>query len=272
MKKLICILLCAILFTVPVFADVAVEPYGNDFYMKHMDECDFKNHNYYVNGDEGYVTLWESPEAKKPLRNFENGETVFISVTYDDWGATEYRKDNGEWVTGWLPMDGLVERYESRHFCSEFASEIFEDESLRYALEDYECSGDGVYFYTYPGSGETMYCIEAESIEMWGNMPSFDSFYTDADGHTWGSVPYYYGIKSCWVCLDDPENAELPMLIDRRPEFKGQDNTADIQSAEPVRGEPLKSENTTAVYIAVAGIAVAVVAAALIIFKKKKHN
>ena len=34
--------------------------------------------------------------------------------------------------------------------------------------------------------------------------------FTDPAGRTWGEIGYFYGIRNCWVCIDDPYNGALP--------------------------------------------------------------
>lgn len=55
--------LMALTLAMPAFADVMWEPYGNNFYEAHRDECQYENRTYLANGPEGYLTLRESLQS-----------------------------------------------------------------------------------------------------------------------------------------------------------------------------------------------------------------
>ena len=54
-------LLALLALCVPARADILWEPYGNIFYEKHFGSCDYIGRDYYANGAEGFVTLWDAP-------------------------------------------------------------------------------------------------------------------------------------------------------------------------------------------------------------------
>ena len=263
MKRIVSFVLCLLILVVPAFADVPSLPYPNGFYKLHQNQCSYVDKLYWVNGSEGYVTLWNSPNQEKAIENIPNGESVVVEVRWNEWGCIN-RRYGDKRMAVWVPMDCLAENYGSEHFRKEFASELFEDMSLEYALKDYKCvSEEGVCFYSYPGSGE----VERRTdIGDWHDTPAFLIFYTDADGRTWGMEDYYYGIKNCWVCLDDPENAELPMTLDRQPKLRPA--KADCENAPFIH----YGTRQTTVYIASAAAGLAAVGAALIIYKKRRSR
>lgn len=51
-------------------ADVLWEP-DNNFYVKNADQCDYIGRQYYTNGDEGFITLWDAPAV--PGRSTSSG-------------------------------------------------------------------------------------------------------------------------------------------------------------------------------------------------------
>ena len=66
MRKVLSIfltLLALLALCVPARADMLWEPYGNIFYDKHFGSCDYIGRDYYANGAEGFVTLWDAPAA-----------------------------------------------------------------------------------------------------------------------------------------------------------------------------------------------------------------
>ena len=39
----------------------------------------------------------------------------------------------------------------------------------------------------------------------------YGSTFTDEEGHQWGNVGYYMGNRDFWVCVDEPQNPNLPV-------------------------------------------------------------
>lgn len=118
--------LMALTLAMPAFADVMWEPYGNNFYEAHRDECQYENRTYLANGPEGYLTLRESPQSSAEVINIVNGESVYVGYLWtdgkgDQWGVAEYgvTSDSGErtWHDGWAPLSQLALVYD--HICFE---------------------------------------------------------------------------------------------------------------------------------------------------------
>ena len=42
----------------PARADVLWEP-NNSFYERHRDQCEYIGRQFYANGDQGFITLWD---------------------------------------------------------------------------------------------------------------------------------------------------------------------------------------------------------------------
>lgn len=134
------LLLCLLLPSTAA-ADVIWEPYGNDFYDSHKDECRYEDEAYIINGGGGNVTALDQPDGKGKI-SIENGEQITVLFTYDNsgesWGVFEYRKDEaGEAVSAWVKMSELVKVYDGIDFFAEHESEIT------------EIAGDGGGSYTY---------------------------------------------------------------------------------------------------------------------------
>ena len=65
--------LMALTLAMPAFADVMWEPYGNNFYEAHRDECQYENRTYLANGPEGYLTLRQRPQSSAEVIYRVNG-------------------------------------------------------------------------------------------------------------------------------------------------------------------------------------------------------
>lgn len=46
---------------------------------------------------------------------------------------------------------------------------------------------------------------------IWEDSFDYGSEFTDEEGMHWGNVGYYMGNKDFWVCIDEPENPDLPV-------------------------------------------------------------
>ena len=198
MKHKLLTLLLALLtisaLTVPASADVIWEP-QDSFYEKHSSECTYVNRQFTAKGPEGKVILYKSPVLPEQVTVWENGYQAYISFTYKDsygivWGIFE--GENG--MTGWMPMAYMEAVYDSISF-----QEEFEDEIQDHIGElDESCMGEEVFFWKYPGSRDN------NSIIIRNNIPQYRWVYEDPDGHRFGRVAYYFGLRDVWVCIDAP--------------------------------------------------------------------
>ena len=192
---MMCAILCfCALWVRPVRADVIWEPVDS-FYEKHSSECTYVNRQFTAKGPEGKVILYKSPVLPEQVTVWENGYQAYISFTYKDsygivWGIFE--GENG--MTGWMPMAYMEAVYDSISF-----QEEFEDEIQDHIGElDESCMGEEVFFWIYPGSRDN------NSIIIRNNIPQYRWVYEDPDGHRFGRVAYYFGLRDVWVCIDAP--------------------------------------------------------------------
>lgn len=201
--------LMALTLAMPAFADVMWEPYGNDFYDAHRDECQYENRTYLANGSEGYLTLMESPQSVAEVYNVPNGERVYVGYLWTDgqgqqWAVGDYAvQEEGQtwkWYYGWAPLDELALIYDHLSFEEDHGSEF----------QEYDGSGDGLteaYLYSYPNGSYQTLLVEAKEYQPFSE--TFQYLYTDENGLRWTFVGYYMGSRNAWVCIDDPLNENL---------------------------------------------------------------
>ena len=274
----------------PVKADAIWEP-RSEFYEEHASECEYNARNYIANGPDGVVKIYVSPENSTVVDTLENGVSVCVLFTYVDedgieWGVVENYNDALR--TGWLPMEYMTVVYDYISFKEEYGAEFVEESG---AL-DVEYSGQKVRFWSYPGAKGTGYEMDIFE-EEW--MPEYNQVFVDEEGHKWGYISYYYGIKHTWVCLDNATaTAEelypngMPERGTENTEFRTEDDikveeekdtedrkvTEDDEEAEEVEAEIVPKGNDQLVFIVsglVAGV-VAVTGGLLVWLKKKKTS
>ena len=195
------VLLCIVFQTAAVHADLIFEP-EDSFYEKHADACEYVNRSYIVNGYDGETDVYESPESAEKVMTVKNREKYYISFVYTDrnhvkWGFIEDGQEN----SGWVPMDYMYPVYNSQSFYEEYKDKITPDEGIIPNVT----KGDVIYGWTYPGS-ETKY-----KIEVMEDTFDYGSTFTDEEGHQWGNVGYDMGNRDFWVCVDEPQNPNLPV-------------------------------------------------------------
>lgn len=215
---LLAVLLLAVWKPVLVRADVIWEPYEDDFYSKHYEECEHVSADYLTNGEEGYVTVYLSPESSKEVAKIMNGVSFNVSFTWQDkdgtvWGIIElenYETKDGESVAagedfGWVSLKHMAKVYDNSDFLIEHQAEFAEYSG---ELDDYKVQ-ERMVVWTYPGSGK----IKCQLFEpMFDNdVPGYDHLYTDVEGNRWTYLGYYYGSVNGWVCIDDPESEEITL-------------------------------------------------------------
>ena len=97
-----CCILTLLALCATARADVLWEP-DNNFYVKNADQCDYIGRQYYANGDEGFITLWEAPGGTRAVHQFRNGYILWVYYQFEDWACAVVWGDEGE-ITGWAPM------------------------------------------------------------------------------------------------------------------------------------------------------------------------
>lgn len=188
----------------PARADMLWEP-DNRFYEKHYGECDYLGRQYYANGPEGYITLWDAPNGSSVAAQYENGETLWVYWLYDGWGCIS-RWEDGEERTGWVEMDHLALVYDYISFAEEYGDRIC---AYNGEFANYDGDAPGVAFYEYPGAASVKsYWAFSDQWAIKDNLTGSDGYiqsvFVDENGLTWGFVGYMYGRVNGWFCLDDP--------------------------------------------------------------------
>ena len=217
MKRKLLALLTAMLLMVtmvtPAFADIIWEPYGDNFYEKHRDECSYHDRCYLANGEKGYVTVKTSPDSLGDVTNIANGTRFFVVHLWTG-------KDGAQWgvgypagefdSVGWVKLSEMAMVYDHISF----------EEDHSHEFGEYDGSGDDLgkaLVFSYPGG-----TVKSTLEENAGYMPfaeSFHNLYTDENGLRWTYVGYYMGHRDGWVCVDDPMNealaSETYLTVDR---------------------------------------------------------
>lgn len=221
--------LCAL--TVPAHADLLWEPNGNQFYERHREDCDYEGRDYYANGAEGFVTLWNAPRGSVVLSQYENGRKLWVYYIYRSWGLIRVWEDGTE-TSGWIPLADLSLAYDHISFAEEYAGQIRD-----YGGEFANYSGQAacVNFYEYPGAPEIKDAHTPDPAyldnyidQLTGaadGASAIQSVFTDEEGLVWGYVYYLYGPVEGWFCLDAPDGtdfsrrqvAEEPLTPPRTP-------------------------------------------------------
>ncbi|WP_287715010.1 hypothetical protein [Blautia sp.] len=132
----------------------------------------------------------------------KNREKYYISFVYTDkknveWGFLEDGQEN----SGWVPMDYMYPVYNSQSFYEEYRDKITSDDGVIPNVT----KGDVIYGWEYPGA-ESKFKLKVEEDTF-----DYSSMFTDEEGHQWGNVGYYMGNRDFWVCIDEPQNPELPV-------------------------------------------------------------
>ena len=268
-KTFILFIIFALMLSLSAFADIAYEPFRDDFYSKHYEECEHHDHWYHINGVEGYATVYSSPTGSAVL-NIPNGREFLVSATWSKgsdgktWACIEYDPEtleNGrmESESGWVDMAELLPRYGNQEFFSEHEGKL-QHSIYTIFIEE----GKELLAYRYPGSGIIEYRFPyVEDIE---NAMSTEYLYTDAEGREWGYVGYHYGRVNAWICISDPYT-ELPAGPEyRAPELIPAAADAELEAA-------LREETGLNGEIVNGIVCVAVIAASLaafIIIKKRR--
>ncbi len=211
-----CIFLFVLMFASVAAADVIWEP-NDSFYSVSRDECEILGRHFTANSETGRTTVYTKPGSGVEADIIPNGSELFVSFTYKDrqgseWGVVQYlhnratdkitetyRSDDA--TTGWVHMSDLVLIYDHISFDEEHGNEFVPYNGDYDALRNTQ----GVIFWAYPGSGQTV-----STQEEIGEDFRFEHAYTDTAGRQWGYVEYYFGYRSFWVCISDPTDPNLP--------------------------------------------------------------
>ena len=204
MKRFACLLLTLLLALLPLAAraDVIWEPYDNDFYTQHRDECTYDDHRYTALVDaKGY----KSPESNRVTDTIKAGNSAWLTYLYTDkngveWGIADNEKES------WFRLSDFTPIYNNSDFCRDHADEISDYDG---GMKDYQIQNQLI-LWSYPNSVEKAGAIAAdEQTKGYYTDEIYTGQYTDADGRLWVSIGYYMGYRGDWVCTNDPENEAL---------------------------------------------------------------
>lgn len=255
-----------------VRADVIWEP-EDSFYQEHASECTYVNRWFTANGPDGKVILYQSPEMPIETGSWENGYQAYIAFVYTDSDGIEWGiYDNDAKLSGWVPMAYMEVVYDSLSFQQEHSGEITEQSG------ELECKdGEEIYLWKYPGAEDF------QTFESQEYPPSYHGVYEDAEGHRWGHVGYYFGIKDKWVCIDRPGAEFAALYPEGAPGAEQKGGMEDSEKADSDKENPggdnsreteriVPKRNGRVVTIAVVMVAAVVLgtAALLVIMKKRQ--
>ena len=258
-RKIVIVLMLVLWLSVNAYADVIWEP-DDDFYRANSGYCTYVNRSYTANGPGGAVTVYKSPENPTVTASVANGETMYISYTYEavdgnTWGCYE------SWETGdmgWIPMAYAVEIYNYQNFEEEFGHR-FTHLSEWKNLDGWK--GQQIWIWGYPGKETGVQLVL--DVE---NTPSYDVTFTDDAGRTWGFCSYFMADRNFWFCLDDP-TADYETLYDSAPPQQ-------VSHPEILPQEEEIKPNSSLLWLVGIGVAAvaAVSAGSLLALRKKEQS
>ena len=266
-------------------ADLIWEPSGDNFYVTHRGACQHVGRSYIANGPNGELVVYKSPEDPRIVTKVPNGTTVGGSFIYQDkdgiiWAVyNDFATD----VSGWVPYDYLVLRYDYISFEEAYREEIVSETGQL----DSELREQEFYKWSYPGSPESSKMrFVSES-----DTPKYSASYTDEYGRKWVYGTYFMGHKNYWICLDAPtddyatlypEGSAIAKMLEAIPI---EEAVAGIVPKGEVVEEVVPGEDTaeeivpggektthTMIWLGVLIGAVVVVSAILLGKLKKKHD
>lgn len=280
--KIISLLFAMLLFfagtVTQVKADVVFEPINSDFYSKHISECHSVERSYLVNGPDGKVTIYASPEDNHVEGTLDNGSHIFVNYIYTggdvEWG---YVEDWSQQAFGWVPMPYLQEQYDAHAFNTQHREQIINE---IWDLDDKFCDVE-IYVYSYPGA-ENAFTLIVPSED---NCLSGSTQYTDEFGNQWGHFDYFYA-QNGWICLNNATATYEELYPKGGPEYKLDSEDSDIEDepqpevntkpAEPEKPIVPRNAHPNVVDLVIIGTLVAAVVVAtiiiLILLGKKKNK
>jgi hypothetical protein len=238
MKKCIASILLFILFMPPLIssADVLIEP-ENDFYARHSRNIIYLGRSFIANSTGSYVSVMEAPDSRREVAKLQNGEVIYLqfSCLYDNqfWG---YTFNPG----GWIKIDELLAVYDYVAFEKEHLSEFYRYEGDYGEINDTRSA----LVWAFPGAEAPLWTLTDINTEhFWVSHA-----YMDENGNEWGFIPYMYGSRNIWVCLNAPLNRDIPA-------FKASPEPMPWDSATTHTNIPKTSDSMVAVIIVlVAGL------------------
>lgn len=252
-----CIFVMTIWNSNKVSADVIVEP-EDGFFQQHSGECEYSVREYIANGTKGYVNLYESPDSGVIITYLENEIRFWGTYTYEDskgkvWIITEDNNLLGDtdYSSAWILLSDVVVQYDNIEFLKDHESELVQ-EAVSFDISSYK---DTIYLWTYPLSGISDGTIDPTTEYAKNYNKDYDSYYQDEDGRKWIYIGYYMMAKG-WICIDDPNNAEISDV-----DTSWKENTTWYSADTPKAGEQMNYE----MYLIVGLVLIVVVGTALTI-------
>jgi hypothetical protein len=290
MKRLLVLMTLIVLvqsFPLSVSADLIYEP-QDDFLEQHCLECRYVDRKYVAYGPDGELTVYKSPENCLSQAEVPNRESIYISHVYTDdhgieWGCVTLW---GQGIIGWVPMPYVVPIYNGSDFRNEFADRLKEEQGKVAVSVDQE-----IWFWEYPGS-ENYSTVTVGNPQ---NAPDYYCTFVDDAGRNWGQIGYYCGIRSEWVCLDQPSAdyntlyAIYPPQKVTKPEIQPVTEQVTEPTTQPetepatqpqtqpttqpiVSDDIIKPSGISPTAILIAAAAVAAISAGLLVVLKKKKT
>jgi len=221
-RSITIVMLIVLVLTFPVaaLADSIAVPESNSFFMRNMENCVYMGRYFYANGEGGYVSLRSEPGSQFRGYRVENGSVLYIIYTFNSrgeiWGITEIYeegKQRSQWQNGWVLMSELLLQYDHISFAEDYGDEFYiysGDFASLYPKTD-------IVFWEWPGSG----VIESILESQWRSNEEHEtifltpekSAYRDADGREWVYIPYLFGQRAAWICLDEPASRDIPVFF-----------------------------------------------------------
>ena len=244
-KRVVGVLLTAVLIVASLPVVYADSVYGNEFYYENEDKTEQLGdyglgNRFVVNSPSGYVVPEKEPGSKggiptdegypsgwggstsediERLRRdyfvFKNNEIVYIEAIYlhngDYWGVMA--PSHIYQPSGWVLMDDLLQIYQRLDF------ETDNKQSFYPYTGSYDTvlSAKKLVEWEWPGSDREKRVIEVD--DRVHNIQSYADVifaYKDVEGREWGKSTY----SGKWICLDDPENDDIPAFYPSRTPVK----------------------------------------------------
>ena len=244
-------------------ADLIWEPFGDSFFDAHRGECQYLGRSYIANGLNGELVVYKSPENPSIVTKIPNGSAFGCYYSYQDKAGITWAlyNDFTTDVSGWVPYDYLVVKYDYISFEEEFGEQIVAEQGQL----DSEWSKQEICIWSYPGSREgSKMTLSSEYL------PEYSASYIDEAGRKWVYGGYYMGRRNYWVCLDAPTDDYTALY----PEGSAIEKKLEAMSIEEVTEEIVpggEKAGLTMVWLGVLIAAVVVVSLMLLGRLKKKQ-
>lgn len=247
-----------------IMADSIAEPYNDDFYWSHIDECrHVQFRSYIANGPDNQVILYKAPDSAAVICKEPNGTELSAEWLYND-------ADGITWAyvwscEAWTPFEYLIPVYDFDAFMEEFSSQIQKADG---ASASRDLLGTEIYYFAYPGAEENGKLTLGTEYTL-----SLNAYFTDEMGRLWGSMDYYYGVRRAWVCLDDIHSDFAALWPDGAPARNVNSNAyAEGRYEEPAKVIKPASVFPTEKVIIIAAIALAALGTVLIVIVVLKRK